>query len=79
MVVAASVTLLAAIRRKATKLALPNDKRVKASRAADYRLNKKPHLDHPTVLAGRWPLATGVIERPHDTLPISMAFRRRSG
>ncbi len=52
----------AAIRRKATKLALPNDKRVKADRAADYLLNKKPHLDYPTALANGWPIATGIIE-----------------
>lgn len=52
----------AAIRRKATKLALPDHKRVKADRAADYLLNKKPHLDYPTALTNGWPIATGIIE-----------------
>jgi ribosomal protein S9 len=52
----------AAIRRKATRLGLPDDKRVKADRAADYLLNKRPYLDYPTALANGWPIATGVIE-----------------
>ena len=52
----------AAIRRKATKLALPNEKRGRADRAADYLLNKKPHLDYPTALTNGWPIATGIIE-----------------
>ena len=52
----------AAIRRKATKLALPHEKRSKADRAADYLLNKKPYLDYPTALTNGWPIATGVIE-----------------
>ncbi len=52
----------AAIRRKATKLALPDEKRAKADRAADYLLNKKPYLDYPTALEHGWPVATGVIE-----------------
>lgn len=52
----------AAIRRKATKLALPDEKRAKADRAADYLLNKAPYLDYPTALANGWPIATGVIE-----------------
>jgi len=52
----------AAIRRKATKLALADEKRVKADRAADYLLNKKPHLDYPTALTNGWPIATGIIE-----------------
>ncbi len=52
----------AAIRRKATKLALPKEKRAKADRAAAYLLNKKPHLDYPTALTNGWPIATGIIE-----------------
>jgi len=52
----------AAIRRKATRLGLPDDKRAKADRAADYLLNKRPYLDYPTALANGWPIATGVIE-----------------
>jgi len=52
----------AAIRRKATLLRLPDDKRAKADRAADYLLNKRPYLDYPTALANGWPIATGVIE-----------------
>ncbi|MDA8298185.1 MAG: ISKra4 family transposase [Actinomycetota bacterium] len=52
----------ASIRRKATKLALPDDKRKNADRAADYLLNKAPYLDYPTALSNGWPIATGVIE-----------------
>lgn len=52
----------AAIRRKATLLSLPDERRVKADRAADYLLNKRPYLDYPTALANGWPIATGVIE-----------------
>jgi hypothetical protein len=52
----------ASIRRKATLLRLPDDKRAKADRAADYLLNKRPYLDYPTALANGWPIATGVIE-----------------
>jgi len=52
----------AAVRRKATLLQLPEDKRVKADRAADYLLNKRPYLDYPTALQNGWPIATGVIE-----------------
>jgi hypothetical protein len=52
----------AAIRRKATLLRLPDEKRAKADRAADYLLNKRPYLDYPTALANGWPIATGVIE-----------------
>ena len=52
----------AAIRRKATLLQLPEEKRVKADRAADYLLNKRPYLDYPTALENGWPIATGVIE-----------------
>jgi hypothetical protein len=52
----------AAIRRKATLLQLPDDKRAKADRAADYLLNKRPYLDYPTALKNGWPIATGVIE-----------------
>ena len=52
----------AAIRRKATTLSLPAEKREKADRAADYLLNKRPYLDYPTALSNGWPIATGVIE-----------------
>ena len=52
----------AAIRRKATLLKLPDEKRTKADRAADYLLNKRPYLDYPTALSNGWPIATGVIE-----------------
>jgi hypothetical protein len=52
----------AAIRRKATRLHLDPDQRAKADRAADYLLNKRPHLDYPTALQNGWPIATGVIE-----------------
>ena len=54
--------IAAAIRRKATLLHLPDDKRSKADRAADYLLNKRPYLDYPTALHNGWPIATGVIE-----------------
>ncbi|MGO9899695.1 MAG: ISKra4 family transposase [Solirubrobacteraceae bacterium] len=52
----------ASLRRKATRLNLPEEKRAKADRAADYLLNKRPHLDYPTALKNGWPIATGVIE-----------------
>jgi hypothetical protein len=52
----------AAIRRKATRLGLDDDKRAKADRCADYLHNKRPYLDYPTALANGWPIATGVIE-----------------
>ncbi len=52
----------AAIRRKATKLGLSEEKRAKADRTADYLLNKAPYLDYPTALQSGWPIATGVIE-----------------
>ena len=46
----------------ATLLRLPDEKRAKADRAADYLLNKRPYLDYPTALTNGWPIATGVIE-----------------
>ncbi len=52
----------ASLRRKATRLNLPEEKRAKADRAADYLLNKRPYLDYPTALKNGWPIATGVIE-----------------
>jgi len=52
----------AAIRRKATRLNLPEEKRAKANRTADYLLNKRPYLDYRTALKHGWPIATGVIE-----------------
>ncbi len=52
----------AAIRRKATRLNLPDEKRAKADRTAEYLLNKRPYLDYPAALANGWPIATGVIE-----------------
>jgi hypothetical protein len=52
----------AAIRRKATRLHLPEERRAKADRTADYLLNKAPYLDYPTALTNGWPIATGVIE-----------------
>jgi hypothetical protein len=52
----------AAIRRKATCMALADGERLNADRAADYLLNKAPHLDYPSALARGWPIATGVIE-----------------
>jgi hypothetical protein len=52
----------AALRRKATRHGLDGDKRARADRAADYLLNKRPHLDYPTALQNGWPIATGIIE-----------------
>ena len=52
----------AAIRRKATRLALEPNKRQGADRCADYLLAKRPYLDYPTALKNGWPIATGVIE-----------------
>jgi len=52
----------AAIRRKATRLALEPNKRQGADRCADYLLAKRPYLDYPTALQNGWPIATGVIE-----------------
>ena len=52
----------AAIRRKATRLALEPNKRQAADRCADYLLAKRPYLDYPTALKNGWPIATGVIE-----------------
>ena len=52
----------AAIRRKATRLALEPNKRQAADRCADYLLAKRPYLDYPTALQKGWPIATGVIE-----------------
>ena len=52
----------AAIRRKATRLALEPNKRQAADRCADYLLAKRPYLDYPTALQNGWPIATGVIE-----------------
>ena len=40
----------AAIRRKATRLALEQNKRQNADRCADYLLAKRPYLDYPTAL-----------------------------
>lgn len=54
--------IAASIRRKATRLGLPEEKRAKADRTADHLLAKRPHLDYPTALANGWPIATGVIE-----------------
>jgi len=72
-------TVAAAIRRKATRLGLDAKQRKNADAAAHYLLAKRAYLDYPTALANGWPIATGVIERRYDTLPISMASRRRSG
>jgi Uncharacterised protein family (UPF0236) len=55
-------TVAAAIRRKATRLGLDQQKRANADRAADYLHNKAPYLDYPTALKEGWPIATGVIE-----------------
>jgi len=52
----------ASIRRKATKLKLPPEKRKNADRTAGYLLNKKLYLDYPTALQNGWPIATGIIE-----------------
>jgi hypothetical protein len=52
----------AAIRRKATRLALEPNKRQGADRCADYLLAKRRYLDYPTALQNGWPIATGVIE-----------------
>jgi hypothetical protein len=52
----------AAIRRKATRLALEPNKRQGADRCADYLLAKRAYLDYPTALTNGWPIATGVIE-----------------
>jgi len=52
----------AAIRRKATRLALEPNKRQAADRCSDYLLAKRPYLDYPTALQNGWPIATGVIE-----------------
>jgi len=52
----------AAIRRKATRLALEPNKRQGADRCADYLLAKRAYLDYPTALKNGWPIATGVIE-----------------
>ena len=52
----------AAIRRKATRLALEPNKRQNADRCADYLLAKRPYLDYPTALRTGSPIATGVIE-----------------
>ncbi len=54
--------IAASIRRKATLLNLPDQKRAKADRTADYLLNKRPYLDYSTALNKGWPIATGVIE-----------------
>ena len=54
--------IAASIRRKATFHQLPDEKRAKADRAADYLLNKRRYLDYPTALQNGWPIATGVIE-----------------
>ena len=54
--------MAAAIRRKATCLALDNSDRTNADRAANYLLNKAPYLDYPNTLAQGWPIATGIIE-----------------
>ncbi len=52
----------AAIRRKATALALSTTKRKGADKAATYLANKAPYLDYPTALQAGWPIASGVIE-----------------
>jgi hypothetical protein len=52
----------AAIRRKATRLALEPNKRQAADRCSDYLLAKRPYLDYPTALHEGRPIATGVIE-----------------
>jgi hypothetical protein len=52
----------AAVRRKATCLALAKERRKGAAVCADYLLSKKRYLDYPTALQRGWPIATGVIE-----------------
>ena len=67
------------IRRTATNRRLDLASRKLADDAANYLTSKAPYLDYPAALANGWPIATGIIERPHDTLPTSMGSRRRSG
>ncbi len=57
-----AATTAAAIRRKATTLALDDNKRRNADTCADYLLAKAPYLDYPTALTSGWPIATGIIE-----------------
>lgn len=55
-------TVAAAIRRKATRLALDAATRKNADTCADYLLAKQNYLDYPLALQKGWPIATGVIE-----------------
>jgi hypothetical protein len=54
--------VVAAIRRKSTRLGLDPDARNNADTCADYLLSKRDHLDYPRALENGWPIATGVIE-----------------
>jgi len=67
------------IRRRATKAHLEPAQRKSADDAANYLTNNRRYVDYPTALEHGWPIATGIIEGRHDTLPISMGSRRRSG
>lgn len=55
-------TVAAAIRRKATTLALDPRTRHNADRCAGYLLAKRDYLNYPQALAAGWPIATGIIE-----------------
>jgi hypothetical protein len=57
-----SSVVAAAIRRKATCLALGADERKNADVCADYLTRKRRYLDYATALERGWPIATGVIE-----------------
>ena len=50
------------IRRQATNARLDQAHRKPADDAAAYLTNKAPHLDYPTALQNRWPIATGIVE-----------------
>lgn len=52
----------AGMRRSATKLEMPEDRRAPIDSCADYLLNNRPYLHYDQYLAAGLPIASGVIE-----------------
>ncbi|EQD70769.1 hypothetical protein B1B_04820, partial [mine drainage metagenome] len=52
----------AAVRRTATRRALPAARRAGADACARYLVNQRTRLNYPRALRDGWPIATGVIE-----------------
>jgi hypothetical protein len=62
-----------------TKRKLTGTKAKTLLNTASYYQRNRQRMRYDLYLANGWPIASGSVERRYDTLPISMASRRRSG